>query len=51
MPLLFWPVVAGVGGLSVGFFAGSTSSKFIKAAVIGGGLYVGYKFAKEVGYL
>ncbi|WP_175577621.1 hypothetical protein [Photobacterium proteolyticum] len=46
MPVLAIPLLAGAVGFGAGFWTGSTTSKLIKLAAVGGGCYVAYKVVK-----
>jgi len=43
MPLLLWPLLAGVGGFGAGFFASDGLDRLFKAGLIIGVGYVGYQ--------
>ncbi|CAM3793781.1 hypothetical protein [Vibrio aquimaris] len=46
MPLIWVALAAGGVGFGGGFFAGSTASKIIKLAALGGGGYIAYQVIK-----
>ncbi|MEZ8167934.1 MULTISPECIES: hypothetical protein [unclassified Vibrio] len=46
MPLVWVALAAGGVGFGGGFFAGSTASKVLKLAALGGGGYIAYKVIK-----
>ncbi|MDC5719429.1 hypothetical protein [Vibrio europaeus] len=46
MPLIWVALAAGGVGFGGGFFAGSTASKLLKVAALGGGGYIAYKVIK-----
>ncbi|WP_202408490.1 hypothetical protein [Vibrio tetraodonis] len=48
MPLIWVALAAGGVGFGGGFFAGSTASKIIKLAALGGGGYIAYKVIKGI---